>query len=119
MIADSAVGCNGCRRKNVKCGMQNEKLGFGVLLVDCGLLPITVSLRGGFCRRGNLPVQPYGIIAVKIEVSANIVPYFEHFRCPALYREIATGLSALAMTVVVVTRLRLFEQHGKLKFATG
>ena len=94
-------------------------MGFIVLLVGCGLLPITVSLRGGFCRRGNLPVQPYGIIAVKIEGSANTVPYFEQFRCPALYQEIATGLSALAMTVVVVTRLRLFEQSDKLKFEGG
>ena len=45
--------------------------------------------------------------------------YFEHFRRPALYQEIATGLTALAMTVVVVIRLRQFEQSDKLKFATG
>ena len=43
--------------------------------------------------------------------------YFEHFRRPALYQEIATGLTALAMTVVIVTRLRRFEQNAKLKFA--
>ena len=35
------------------------------------------------------------------------------------YQEIATGLTALAMTVVVVIRLRQFEQSDKLKFATG
>ena len=32
------------------------------------------------------------------------------------YQEIATGLTALAMTVVVVTQLRRFEQSDKLKF---
>ena len=53
---------------------------------------------------------------MKIEVSADIVAYFEHIRCPVLYREIATGLSALAMTVVVVTRVHRFEQPAKLKF---
>ena len=34
-----------------------SKLGFIVLIVRCDQLPTTVSLRGGFCRRGNLPVQ--------------------------------------------------------------
>ena len=34
----------------------------------------------------------------------------------AWYREIATGLTALAMTVVVVTQLRQFKQNNKLKF---
>jgi len=33
------------------------KLGFIVQFVSCDQLPISVSLRGGFCRRGNLPVQ--------------------------------------------------------------
>ena len=33
-----------------------------------------------------------------------------------LYREIATGLKALAMTVVVFAWLRRIEQHTKLKF---
>ena len=42
--------------------------------------------------------------------------YFEYFRLPALYREIATGLTALAMTVVIDTRLRRFELNDKLKF---
>ena len=32
------------------------------------------------------------------------------------YQEIATGLAALAMTVVVVTQLRQFKQNNKLKF---
>ena len=35
------------------------------------------------------------------------------------YQEIATGLTALAMTVVVVTQLRRFEQSAKLKFEYG
>ena len=34
-----------------------------------------------------------------------------------LYREIATGLTALAMTVVVVTWARRFERSDKLKVA--
>ena len=46
------------------------------------------------------------------------MPYFEHFWYPTFYQEIATGLTALAMTVVVVAQLRRFKQHGKLKFAT-
>ena len=36
-----------------------------------------------------------------------------------LYREIATGLKALAMTVVVFAWLRRIEQHAKLKFETA
>ena len=32
------------------------------------------------------------------------------------YQEIATGLTALAMTVVVVTQLRQFKHNAKLKF---
>ena len=85
--------------------ITNKKynLGFIVLLVDCGLLPITVSLRGGATpRRGNLPVLSCERIAVKMEVSVNSMPYFEHFWYPTFYQEIATGLTALAMTVVVV-----------------
>ena len=35
-----------------------------------------------------------------------------------LYREIATGLKALAMTVVFFARFRRFEQSDKLKFKT-
>ena len=38
------------------------------------------------------------------------------FRHPTFYQEIATGLKALAMTVVVFARLRRFEQSDKLKF---
>ena len=38
------------------------------------------------------------------------------FRQPTFYQEIATGLTALAMTEVVVTQLRRFEQSDKLKF---
>ena len=34
----------------------------------------------------------------------------------ALVLEIATPLTGLAMTLVVVTRLRRFEQNAKLKF---
>ena len=40
------------------------------------------------------------------------------FGHPTFYREIATGLTALAMTVVVVTQLRRFKQNAKLKFET-
>ena len=35
---------------------------------------------------------------------------------PRFYQEIATGLTALAMTEGVVTRLRRFEQSNKLEF---
>ena len=101
--------------------IANKKynLGFIVLLVDCGLLPITVSLRGGATpRRGNLPVQSSNYTYTENRSIIQNVLYFEYFRCPALYQEIATGLTALAMTVVVVTRLRRFEQSDKLKFET-
>ena len=40
------------------------------------------------------------------------------FRHPTFYQEIATGLTALAMTVVFFARLRRFEQLDKLKFET-
>ena len=36
-----------------------------------------------------------------------------------LYREIATGLKALAMTVVFFARLRRFKLSAKLKFETS
>ena len=50
----------------------NTKLGFIDLLVVLDQLPTTVSLRGGFCRRGNLPVLLSETFAVKIEVSAKM-----------------------------------------------
>ena len=56
------------------------------------------------------------IIAHKIEVSAKMYHTLNIFGHPTFYREIATGLTALAMTVVVVTRLRRFERSDKLKF---
>ena len=74
------------------------KFQFIVLLVDCGLLPITVSLRGGFCRRGNLPVLSYEIIAVKIEVLANNVPYFVYFSASNILPRDCHVASLLAMT---------------------
>ena len=57
-------------------------------------------------RRGNLLVQTNEMIAAKTEVSAINMLYFEHCCCPALYQEIATGLTALAMTVVVFAWFR-------------
>ena len=50
------------KKKNYHNGIyradaQNAKLGFIAQFVRCDQLPTTVSLRGGFCRRGNLPVQ--------------------------------------------------------------
>ena len=108
-----AYGASSLIRGSLRCGMHQRffdgltgaaprrpfctgkrKLGFVVPLDAFDQLPTTVSLRGGFCRRGNLLVQSYEIIAVKIEVSANNVPYFERFHCPALYQEIATALRA-------------------------
>ena len=56
------------------------------------------------------------IIAHKIEVSVKICHALNILGHPAFYQEIATGLTALAMTVVVVTRLRRFKQNDKLKF---
>ena len=56
------------------------------------------------------------IITLKTEVSSKMCYTLNIFCCPALYQEIATGLTALAMTVVVVIRLRRFEQSDKLKF---
>ena len=58
------------------------------------------------------------IIAHKIEVSANNVHTLNIFLQLTFYQEIATGLMALAMTVVVVTRLRRFNRSDKLKFET-
>ena len=56
------------------------------------------------------------IIAHKIEVSAKMCHTLNIFGHPTFYREIATGLTALAMTVVVVTQSRRFEQNDNLKF---
>ena len=52
-----------------------------------------MSLRGAARRRrrGNLPVQTNEVIAVKIEVSTDIVLQFEHLGYLTLFREIATA----------------------------
>ena len=57
------------------------------------------------------------IIAHKIEVSAKICHTLNIVGHPTFYQEIATGLTALAMTVVVVARSHRFKQNDKLKFA--
>ena len=72
--------------------IKKQQLEFSVLLDRCDPLSSTVSLRGGFCRRGNLPVQTNETTLVKIEVPANNVQYFEYFCFPTLYQEIATSL---------------------------
>ena len=78
---------------------ENRKLGFIALLVGCSQFPSTVSLRGGAMpRRGNLPVPSNHYNRTQNRSITKNVLYFEHFRCPALYQEIATGLTALAMT---------------------
>ena len=52
-------------------------MGFVVLLVGCGQLPLTVSLRGGICRRGNLPVQAHRDRSTQNRSMHQNVPYFE------------------------------------------
>ena len=78
--------------------MQSAKLGFVVPLDAFDQLPTTVLLRGGLCRRGNLPVLTHEIIAVKIEVSANNVPCFEHFLASDILPGDCHVATLLAMT---------------------
>ena len=71
------------------------KLEFIVLFDCCERLTNTVSLRGGATpRRGNLPVQSNNYNCTQNRSMTQNVPYFEHFRRPALYQEIATALRA-------------------------
>jgi hypothetical protein len=56
------------------------------------------------------------MIAHKKEVSVKMCHNLNILRYPTFYQEIATGLTALAMTVVVVIQLRRFERSDKLKF---
>ena len=60
--------------------------------------------------------KPTATVALNAEVRTKRYHTLECFGHPTAYREIATGLTALAMTEGVVTRLRRFEQSDKLKF---
>ena len=63
--------------------------------------------------------KPTATVALNAEVRTKRYHTLERFGYPTVYREIATGLTALAMTEGVVTRLRRFEQSDKLKFEWG
>ena len=60
--------------------------------------------------------KPTAIVVLNAEVRNKRYHTLECFGHPTAYREIATGLTALAMTVVVVAQLRRFKQNAKLKF---
>ena len=61
--------------------------------------------------------KPTAIMALNAEVCTKRCHTLKRSGHPTAYREIATGLAALAMTEGIVTRLRRFEQSDKLKFA--
>ena len=86
------------------------------LFVSRNELTPTVSLRGGFCRRGNLPVRSANNPCTQVGAQTEIVTYFEHFGQRTFYQEIATAPLGPRNDMVVFTWLRRFEQLHKLKF---
>ena len=77
--------------------MRNE-LGFIALLDVFGQLPITMSLRGGFAAVAIPWYKPTAIVALNAEVRTKRYHTLKCSGHPTAYREIATGLAALAMT---------------------
>ena len=121
-----SIGCSG-RYNDKMTGVRISVPRF--VLVICFQISVYRSVQIGATGQKNTTViarafrpvaisryNPKTIIAPKREVSAKICHALNILGHPTFYQEIATGLTALAMTVVVVTQLRRFKRSDKLKF---